>query len=273
MNHATKQRGRLLAFAASGWIAAVWIAGCAGGRSTAVPQAAPSPATPRISGFDATVLQPVQPVVLFVETFNRLDDERWKPVEVRGSTRYTVDVLEGNAVLKAASRAGASMLVAPLRVRLDAQTWLSWRWRVDQPVAGENLREKRRSDAAARVYVFFNTKGFPWQKRQLDYVWSSALPEGTVLTSPCSRAARIIVVAGSGEHLGRWQTVRRNVLSDYRRCFGQEPPEVVGIGVMTDTDNTGRDALAYYDDVTWRRESPDPLSTPETPPPAAAPAP
>lgn len=31
--------------------------------------------------------------------------------------------------------------------------------------------------------------------------------------------------------------------------FGEEPPQVEGIAIMTDTDNTGESAIAYYDDI------------------------
>ena len=43
---------------------------------------------------------------------------------------------------------------------------------------------------------------------------------------------------------------------EYRRSFGEEPPKIVAIGLMTDSDDTGNQALAYFDDV---RISPSPL--------------
>jgi hypothetical protein len=42
---------------------------------------------------------------------------------------------------------------------------------------------------------------------------------------------------------------RRNVYEDYRRIFGGEPPEAGAIAIMTDTDNTGGSATAWYDDI------------------------
>ena len=41
----------------------------------------------------------------------------------------------------------------------------------------------------------------------------------------------------------------RNVGEDYRRCFGGDPPEVIAIGLMSDTDDTGGHALAYFDEL------------------------
>jgi hypothetical protein len=36
---------------------------------------------------------------------------------------------------------------------------------------------------------------------------------------------------------------------DYERAFGRTPPEIIGIGLMTDTDNTGAEVTAYYGDI------------------------
>ena len=33
------------------------------------------------------------------------------------------------------------------------------------------------------------------------------------------------------------------------RIFGEEPPEAGAVAIMTDTDNTGESAVAFYDDI------------------------
>ena len=38
-----------------------------------------------------------------------------------------------------------------------------------------------------------------------------------------------------------------NVLEDYRKAFGKDPPAMAGLAVMSDTDNTGESAEAYLD--------------------------
>jgi hypothetical protein len=59
----------------------------------------------------------------------------------------------------------------------------------------------------------------------------------------------MIVVASGTRGLGQWVTVRRDLLEDYRRAFGEDPWDVVAIGVMTDSDNTRGSARAYYGDI------------------------
>ena len=80
-------------------------------------------------------------------------------------------------------------------------------------------------------------------------MWSASVPVGTILTSAFSRRAKIIVVESGREHLGRWRTVTRNLADDYRRAFGDEPPAVIAVGLMSDSDNTRSSTSAYFDDL------------------------
>ncbi|MBI4004487.1 MAG: DUF3047 domain-containing protein [Candidatus Omnitrophica bacterium] len=189
------------------------------------------------------------PSVLWAEPFDELHPERWREVEVRGRTSYEAITLEGRSCLKAHSRNTASILLHALR--FDPQTFqrLSWSWRVERPVTGEALERKEGSDASARVYVYFETKGLPWQKRSIDYVWSTTLPAGTITESAFSSMSKILVVESGTASLGQWRMAERNLEEDYARCFGGDPPDVIAIGVMTDTDNTAGEAVAYYDDL------------------------
>ena len=198
---------------------------------------------------------PSEPVGTFWrESFDTLSAERWRNVVVHGQTAYEAATLDGRACVKATSHAAASILLTPVTFDPDQQASLSWDWRVEQPVAHEALERKNGSDAAARVYVYFDTRGLPWQKRGIDYVWSAHLPVGTVLDSAFSSNSKILVVESGAEHVGQWRHVERNLVEDYARCFGKRaPPNVVAIGLMTDTDNTGGDAVAYFDEVTIGR--------------------
>ena len=193
------------------------------------------------------------PATIFQEPFDRLDPVRWREVAIKGATRYQIEPLDGAGSLQASSQSGASILVTSLRVDPRTHPWLTWRWRIDRFVEGEDLRRKEGSDASARVYAYFDTPGLPWQKRNIDYVWSATLPVGTMLESPYSKHSKILVVESGRDHPATWRTVERNLLDDYRRCFGADPPTLVALGLMTDTDSTHTDALAYYDDLALGR--------------------
>lgn len=168
---------------------------------------------------------------------------------MRHHTRYETTVLDGRSCLRAQSSAAASILLSAVRFDPETYEWLAWEWRVDQLVEGEALERKEGSDAAARVYVYFETKGLPWQKRSLDYVWSALLPVGTILDSAYSSESKIIVVESGSAPLGQWRTVERNLEDDYKRCFDEDLPDVIAIGLMSDTDDTGGRTLAYFDEL------------------------
>ena len=218
------------------WSAALLGTGCAAQRIS-------------VSLMPPRIASSLSPSVFWREPFNTLHLDQWREVEVRRHTQYQVTEVDGRRCLEARSHDGASILLTPVRFDPDTYQWLSWDWRVDRLVEDEALERKHGSDAAARVYVYFDTHGLPWQKRSVDYVWSATLPVGTVLNSAFSAESKILVVESGAEHLGQWRRVERNLEEDYQRCFGGTLPNVLAIGVMSDTDNTGAEALAYFDDI------------------------
>lgn len=196
-----------------------------------------------------------QPASAWVELFDGADLQPWREISVSGHTHYQLIDMEGRRCLRAQSYGGASIMLHAVNVDPDSYPWLSWEWRVDRLVAEEALERKDGSDAAARVYVYFKTKGLPWQKRNLDYVWSASLPVGTVRESAYASSSKIIVVESGAASLGQWRHVERNLEDDYRRCFSQDAPDVVAVGLMSDTDNTRGEAIAYFDELRLTRHS------------------
>lgn len=83
-------------------------------------------------------------------------------------------------------------------------------------------------------------------------MWESRLPQGTTLVNPYTARARMLVVESGPTHVDQWREAHRNLYDDYRRLFGGEPPRLVGVAVMTDTDDTRERAEAWYDAITLR---------------------
>jgi hypothetical protein len=48
-----------------------------------------------------------------------------------------------------------------------------------------------------------------------------------------------------------WVEEQRNIYEDYKKAFGEEPPLINGVAIMSDTDNTKERAVAYYGDITF----------------------
>jgi Protein of unknown function (DUF3047) len=183
-------------------------------------------------------------------------------------SRYVV-VREGESwVLRAESDASASALYRPLDLDPKVHRILTWRWKVENVLAKADPRRKEGDDYPARVYVAFQydpAAASVWERsrywayrviygryppgRVLNYVWESRLPVGTVLDNAYTNRAKIVVVRSGAAEVGRWVTEQRDVYEDYRRLIGGEPPGIVGVALMTDTDDTGERAVAYYDAI------------------------
>ena len=72
---------------------------------------------------------------------------------------------------------------------------------------------------------------------------------GTIVPNPYTDRVRMIVVESGAARLRQWLAYERDIVADYRQAFGEEPPPISGVAVMTDADNTGEEVVAYYGDI------------------------
>jgi hypothetical protein len=135
-------------------------------------------------------------------------------------------------------------------VAFDAKKYprLTWSWRVDHTLKREDISLKSGDDFAARVYVVFPRSFF--RMRAINYVWAAKMPKGSEAPSPYTKSSVIVAVESGDDKAGKWVLEERNIYEDYRRIFGEDPPQVGGIAIMTDTDDTQSEATAYYGDIT-----------------------
>lgn len=188
-------------------------------------------------------------------------------------TKFSLVDLAGARVLKVEADDSYGNLVHGLHVQLTPQSVLAWRWRVDKLVADADLKTRNGDDAAAKLCVFFDfdaaklplvertrlalahsISGQDVPSETLCYVWDNKLPADTALPNAFTKRIRFIVLDSGSARLGQWVTQRRNLVADYQRVFGDESggkvPEVVGVAVSADADNTHGQGLAYFGDVT-----------------------
>jgi len=201
------------------------------------------------------LIQAISPSGLFWnfngDTIGRLPKD-W---ETRGVSRHAIyRILEeedGNRYLAAKSDDDDVQLGIPVNLRADQLTNLSWRWRVTVLPRGGNERQSKTLDSAASVYAVFGSRLLP---RILKYVWSASVPAGTAFPHPSSGRMMIIVVDSGSNSLGQWKSISRNLSVDYERAFGSRPPNLIAIGVKTDSDSTRTTAQADYDDIRLARQ-------------------
>jgi hypothetical protein len=182
-------------------------------------------------------------------------------------TRFTVVERDGERVLRVEAERSYGTLVHPLN---DAPAGsLSWRWRVDEPVAGADLRTKQGDDAALKVCAFFDMpiQRVPIIERQLlrlassrvgktlptatlCYVWDASLPADTLVDNAYTARVRFITVRGD---IGAWRSERRDLAADFRRAFGNESdtvPPLTAVLIGADADNTGGRSVGHVGNLT-----------------------
>lgn len=207
------------------------------------------------------------------------------PNQTLPATRFDVVEVDGRPVLRVTAEASYGNLVHPLAASdaagerasaaAAAPITLSWRWRVEQPVAGADLRSKAGDDTAVKVCALFDLPldALPFWERQtmrlarsvsgqdlpaatLCYVWEASLAPGTVLPNAHSPRLRWVVLRGPESAPGRWLAERRDLRADFLRAFGDEAsetPPLRAVGVGADADNTGARGLAYVDQLALAR--------------------
>ncbi len=186
---------------------------------------------------------------LLLGNFSAGDLSGWTPKVFKGETSYTLVADGERRFLKAESNGAASGLFK--KVQLDPLEFpvLRWSWKIEGTIPNGNERTKEGDDYAARVYVVFPSILF-FQTKAINYIWANRLPKGESLPNAFTSNAMMVAVESGNGMAGMWVMEERNVYEDYRTLFGEDPPEIGVVALMTDTDNTGGAAVAYYGDIT-----------------------
>jgi hypothetical protein len=191
------------------------------------------------------------PPQLLVDDFEDGLGPKWEVKKFKGDTDYRV-VADGQGhVLQAVSRGTASGLVRKVDFDPNQYPVLTWRWKIAGTIPLGDERTRAGDDYAARVYVIFPHWFFP-KTRSLNYIWANRLPAGEFLPNAYTGNAVMIAVQSGPGSAGQWQSERRDIVADFRRAFGEDPPRVGAVAVMTDTDNTGLTATGWFDDLVFR---------------------
>lgn len=190
---------------------------------------------------------------IVIDDFEHGLSSTWRTKSFHGETRYEVVTVDGSRVLQATSDGTASGLIFEREFDVAAHPILSWRWKVSNIIEQGDYRQKATDDYAARVYVMF-PHWFFLNTTSLNYIWANRLPKGGLSPNAFTANAMMIAVESGRKKVGEWVACRRNIVADYRRAFGTDPPKKAVIAIMTDTDNTNGQASAWYDDIRLTKE-------------------
>jgi hypothetical protein len=238
-------------------VAAAALAGCA-----AAPQAPDQVRLPAVGRFSAAAPGETLPSGWRV----------WKLSGLKRPTEYRLVDHEGRTVVSARAQGAASGLVFPIAIDLKEYPYLHWHWKVPALIPGADNTQRHLEDSPVRIVVtfdgdrsklplderlfadnfrLFTQQEFPYAI--LMYIWENRAPVGSVIDNLHTSRIKMIVADSGADNLGKWRSETRNVYADFRRAFGEEPPPVRSIGIMTDSDNTATAAEAYYGDILFLR--------------------
>lgn len=171
---------------------------------------------------------------------------------IRSEYKYKIVEQNGNKFLRYEGTEAKHLnfpLIDKKRINIQETPILKWDWRIFDIPEGGDEDSSSMNDVAASVYVVFDTSRILFQKVPVSirYTWSSKYPVGSVFSK--LRGRQRIVVVGTGENgLGKWQTVERNILEDYKNIFGKTPPRTpIAMLILSDADETLSYTKADYD--------------------------
>jgi len=199
----------------------------------------------------------------------------WIPMtfnKIPRHTRYELVMDAGRVVVKATSEASSSGLVRKIRIDPQEYPLIEWHWKVLNIYRKGDVTTKAGDDYPARLYVTFEYNPadaglFDKLKHEtarllygeyppggaINYIWESKIPKGSIVPNPYTDRVRMIVVESGDSLLNQWIQEERNIYADYKKAFKQEPPFISGVAIMTDSDNTGEAATAFYGDIIFKK--------------------
>jgi hypothetical protein len=200
----------------------------------------------------------------------RLGALGWQEMTFRDKPGNTY-MLEPDGSIRIESRASVSVLWLELPSDPLATPILRWRWRIDQAVPPTDLRRRGGDDRSLAVHVAFSyvaerasllersvrtilgsIAGRELPGRLLTYVWGGDGGSPGWFDNPyLPTGNRIRVLRGVGAPTGAWLEERVDIAADFREAFGEEPTQVVQVGVGADSDDTLSAAHARVGAFTW----------------------
>lgn len=199
----------------------------------------------------------------------------WKPLTFKNIPKLTTYELVRDGervVVKASSDASASGLTKEVKINPKEFPIVRWQWKVDNLLKTSDATRKDGDDYPARLYITFEYnpdkvsfgKKLKYKAGQvlfgdipigaISYVWERKAPIGAVIDNAYTDFVKMVVVESGPQKIGVWVDESRNIYEDYKNAFGEEPPLINGVAIMSDTDNTKERVTAYYGDIVFLKK-------------------
>ena len=204
---------------------------------------------------------------------------RWEGMQFpnKEATRYTLDQQAPTDVqglrraLRAQSNASASMLRTDVSIRPEDLGHVHFSWLVPTLIQEADMATRQGDDSPVRLVLAFEgdrgnfsakdaalneltrlMTGKEMPYATLMYVWCNKRPVGTIIHNARTDRIRKFVIESGPMGLRQWRNYERDIRADFEAAFGEAPGKLVGIGIMTDSDNTQSQTHAWYGKISLK---------------------
>lgn len=201
-------------------------------------------------------------------------DDTWQPylLPTKRATQYVPGVFEGRPIVQADADNAVSLYRKAIRIEPVDLGHLSFSWMVPKLIAAADLSVQSAEDAPVRLVLAFDgdRSKLSYKNRMLFdlmevvigeeppyatlmYVWDNRAPLESVITAGRTDRIRKVVVDSGPTQTSVWRFHDRDIASDFRKAFGEDPGPLTSVALMTDSDNTRSTVRAYYGEVKFAR--------------------
>ena len=195
------------------------------------------------------------------------DTAKWAVVTLPGKalTTFKLEKQGQRQAMLANAQSSASMLRQAMHVPAERLGRLQFEWQADALIERADMAERDSEDSPLRLILAFEgdrsrfsaknamlsdlteaLTGEPLPYATLMYVWCNRRPVESVIVNPRTDRVRKLVVESGAGHLKQWRIYQRDVRADFVKAFGEEPGALLGMAIMSDTDNTRSSVKAWY---------------------------
>ena len=196
-----------------------------------------------------------------------VNSPQWQhfPLPGKHASDYAFARVDGRDAMAVTAISSASLLRRQVHIAPDELSRIKFSWKVPDLISMADLAVRENADSPVRIVLVFEgdrsrfsaknamlselahaISGEPLPYATLMYVWCNTRAPGSVITSPRTDRIRKIVVESGSKNLNLWMDYERNIRADFEKAFGEAPGALVGVGIMTDSDNTRTTTRAWY---------------------------
>lgn len=192
--------------------------------------------------------------VVKVFDFTKEEFETLKVKKIKGETSWSLGSNEKGNFIRSEAEGVGSFLAKETFVDLNKTPFLNITWKVEKNLPGIVENSKKGHDYAARVLVAKKTGSTALSNRAMNYVFSSNNNINDNWQSPFTKKSVDYILSTTKQNFSEWVTVKVNVKQHFKKFHNLEIDKIDAIALMTDTDNTGLKAIAYFQNIYFSKE-------------------